>query len=103
MDVILAVAVALDALVVRLVLLPVRFSHGAAEGCGTLLLELPCARTQEAVARTGRAEWLSRSRSAVSRSGSGIPMPIGTDELRSQRHWAHSTTHVRSGRWAIVG
>ncbi len=30
---------------------------------------------------------------------SGMPIPIGTVEVGSLRHWAHSTTHVRSGRW----
>jgi hypothetical protein len=40
-------------------------------------------------------EWFSARRSAVTRSGSGIPMPMGTEDDLSSRHCRHSTTQAR--------
>ncbi len=42
--------------------------------------------------------WFSASRSAVRRSGSGSPIPIGTSDVMSRRHSGHSTSQLRSGR-----
>ncbi len=78
----------------------------SATGRGLVLVTTPSAPAigvRKAAARTGRAAWLSRSRSAVSRSRNGMPMPMGTVEVRSLRHWTHSTTHVRSGPWETLG
>ena len=47
--------------------------------------------------------WFSARRSAVTWSGSGSPMPIGTEDDLSSRHCRHSTTHGPSGRWIILG
>ena len=48
-------------------------------------------------------EWFSARRSAVIRSGSGIPMPIGIEDDLSSRHCRHSTSQGPSGRWMILG